>query len=181
MKFDVKDIKTWSNRHEVKVGDEGYFCNYISQLQNNKYLLLTTIDRVDDETGFCFVPKGYCDGFDFFLPADAVKEDKPKKKYRSFKDLFEFYKCISEKYDDVEHDEIQVMKKLCNKKLVVRMKGNEKSVSCMLITSCNHNADIESYSVCLGSWTTDFENLFQNYEFNVGDQWKPFRIEDTEE
>lgn len=25
MNFDVKDVKSWANRHDVKVGDKGYF------------------------------------------------------------------------------------------------------------------------------------------------------------
>ena len=27
MKFDITDIKSWSNRKDVKIGDKGYFFN----------------------------------------------------------------------------------------------------------------------------------------------------------
>ena len=33
MKFDIKDLKSWSNRQDVKVGDKGYFCERIKWLQ----------------------------------------------------------------------------------------------------------------------------------------------------
>lgn len=33
MKFDVKDVKSWYNRHDVKVGDEGYFADEIEELK----------------------------------------------------------------------------------------------------------------------------------------------------
>lgn len=28
MNFDVKDVKTWATRNDVKVGDEGYFADF---------------------------------------------------------------------------------------------------------------------------------------------------------
>ena len=38
MNFDVKDLKSWANRHDVKVGDEGYFADEIEELktENNR-------------------------------------------------------------------------------------------------------------------------------------------------
>lgn len=35
MNFDVKDVKSWYNRHDVKVGDEGYFADNI-RVKNRK-------------------------------------------------------------------------------------------------------------------------------------------------
>lgn len=32
MNFDIKDVKSWYNRHEVKVGDEGYFLMLFKKL-----------------------------------------------------------------------------------------------------------------------------------------------------
>lgn len=86
MNFDVKDLKSWANRHDVKNNDKGYFAKSISQLQNDKHVELTTVYSINDDMGTCFIPKGWGTGFDFFLPVDAVKEDKPKeKKYRPLK------------------------------------------------------------------------------------------------
>lgn len=96
MKFDIKDVKSWANRQDVKTDDKGYFAKSISQLQNDKYVELTTVYSINDDMGTCFIPKGWGTGFDFFLPVDAVKEDKPKeKKYRPFKNLYEFYQFLS--------------------------------------------------------------------------------------
>lgn len=33
MNFDIKDVKSWANRHDVKVGDEGYFADSIEELK----------------------------------------------------------------------------------------------------------------------------------------------------
>lgn len=29
MNFDIKDMKSWANRHDVKIGDKGYFADTI--------------------------------------------------------------------------------------------------------------------------------------------------------
>lgn len=94
MNFDVKDIKSWANRDDVKTGDKGYFSNYISRLQVGNLALLTTVDRIVDDTGYCFVPEDCVDGYYFFLPVDAVKADKPKVKYRPFESMAEFTKVV---------------------------------------------------------------------------------------
>lgn len=80
MNFDIKDVKSWANRHEVKVGDRGYFCENISWLQKDEQFLFSEIDFIDDTSSRCFVPKKRASpsgiGFSFFLPLDAIKEDK---------------------------------------------------------------------------------------------------------
>lgn len=98
MNFDVKDVKSWANIRELKVGDKGYFFNSISSFRD------LNIDRVqcgkirymNENWGQCF--KSDVDDFSsyyFFLPLDAVKEDKPKeKKYRPFESMEEFTKVV---------------------------------------------------------------------------------------
>lgn len=54
MKFDIKDVKSWANRHDVKVGDEGYFCNHISDLYDMSNIELTKIERIRDNQASCF-------------------------------------------------------------------------------------------------------------------------------
>lgn len=95
MKFDIKDVKSWANRHDVKVGDEGYFCNHISDLYDMSNIELTKIERIRDNQASCFFSTAFYGGYSFFLPLNAVKEDKLEKKYRSFKDLYEFYQFLS--------------------------------------------------------------------------------------
>lgn len=174
MKFNVKDVKSWANRHDVKAGDKGYFCNYISQLQNDKYLLLTTIDRVDDETGFCFVPKGYGDGFDFFLPADAVKEDKPKKKYRPFKDLYEFYQFLSFNSYTTEEDFTQNM--LLGLCFTYKEKKAPRFARTIVINRIDFDLADDPCAPCiegrnLGLWF-DFSEIM-----NDEGEWQPFGVQ----
>lgn len=83
MKFDIKDVKSWANRHDVKVGDEGYFADNIEELkaENNR---TRRIAEILDDHAFCFCAP--TNRYSFFLPSEAVKADKPKeKKYRPLK------------------------------------------------------------------------------------------------
>lgn len=169
MNFDIKDVKSWATRHEVKVDDKGYFSNSISQLQNDKYLLLTTIDCIVDDTGYCFVPKGYGDGFDFFLPVDAVKKDKSKKKHRPFKDAYEFYKFLvnpSLARKDFSN------KLLLNLPITWRKKDTSNFTTTELITSVE-------VAVIDGCHLTSINNKelkywFANYEIEINGEWQPF-------
>ena len=95
MKFDIKDVKSWANRHDAKVGDEGYFCNKISDLYDMKDTGYSEIKRIHDNQADCFSATAFYGDFSFFLPLNAVKEDKLENKYRPFKDLYEFYQFIS--------------------------------------------------------------------------------------
>ena len=77
MNFDIKDVKSWANRHDVKVGDEGYFADNIEELktENNRTRMIA---EILDDHAFCF--RTPTNRYSFFLPLEAVKEDKPKKK-----------------------------------------------------------------------------------------------------
>lgn len=80
MKFDIKDVKSWANRHDVKVGDAGYFADSILVLDDRVNMnTIGIINAIFDRTACCFSLEGNT-GFAFFLPVDAVKEDKPEKK-----------------------------------------------------------------------------------------------------
>lgn len=49
MKFDIKDVKSWYNRHDVKVGDEGYFADSIEELKTEDNLTRTIENIFDDD------------------------------------------------------------------------------------------------------------------------------------
>ena len=173
MKFDIKDVKSWANRHDVKIGDEGYFCNYISWLQNDKHTLLATVDCIVDDTGYCFVPKNWDAGFDFFLPADAVKEDMPKKKYRPFKNLYEFYKFLS--YDNSTEEEFN-QNRLLGEVFTYREKKAPRFARTIVINRIDFDLaddpcspDIEGRN--LGLWF-DFAEIM-----NDEGEWQPFGVE----
>lgn len=93
MKFDIKDVKSWANRHDVKVGDEGYLSADISTLREKEEdAEPTKLDRIYDNKASCFSSIEYFVDYPFFLPLNAVKKEK---RYRPFEDLYEFYKFIS--------------------------------------------------------------------------------------
>ena len=96
MKFDIKDVKSWANRKDVKIGAEGYFCHDINKLRNNKneYIkpVKSKLSAIRDNYATCFQIDNGRDGdnvFPFFLPLDAVKKDKTEKKYRPLQSIDE--------------------------------------------------------------------------------------------
>ena len=77
MKFDITDIKSWSNRKDVKIGDEGYFFNKISDLHDIEHIFgYSKIESINDNQANCFFSTAFYGGYSFFLPLNAVKEDK---------------------------------------------------------------------------------------------------------
>lgn len=74
MNFDIKDVKSWSNRHDVKVGDEGYFADSLLVLDDRVSMgSRGIIGDIRDRQACCFKIKNDND-FCFFLPLDAVKK-----------------------------------------------------------------------------------------------------------
>lgn len=131
MNFDIKDMKSWADRHDVNVGDKGYFTHSINWLKNDFELNVDTIACIRDDFGNCFVSeKSFNDGnsFPFFVPLKAVKEDKPKeKKYRPFKTMRELTEVVRGK--DWEMNDITT-----GDELMIRSKGCEDRHRRVLIT-----------------------------------------------
>ena len=108
MNFDIKDVKSWANRHDIKIKSvTGFFGNSLLEIDNEirKYNKgekdhLHELYQIGDNGCFCF---GYAvyfaetgafggtNNFAFFLPLDKVKVEK---RYRPFKDAYEFYKFL---------------------------------------------------------------------------------------
>lgn len=157
MKFDIKDVKSWYNRHDVKVGDEGYFAKSISQLQNDKHVELTTVYSINDDMATCFIPKGWGTGFDFFLPLNAVKK---KKKYRPLKSIDEM-DCLFD---------CSVMS--AKNFLTYRNKASGKIYIELLFSVCRDKDDI------LRSINNiPVQNLFNYFEIRKNGEWLPFGVE----
>lgn len=175
MNFDIKDVKSWANRHDVKAGDKGYFCNCISQLQNDKCVELTTVYSINDDMSTCFIPKGWGTGFDFFLPVDAVKEDKPKeKRYRPFKDLYEFYQFLSFNSHIIKEDFTQNM--LLGLCFTYREKKAPRFASTIVINRIDFDLADDPCNPCiemrnLGLWF-DFSEIM-----NDEGEWQPFGVQ----
>lgn len=124
-------MKSWADRHDVNVGDKGYFTHSINWLKDDFELNVDTIACIRDDFGNCFVSeKSFNEGnsFPFFVPLKAVKEDKPKeKKYRPFKTMRELTEVVRGK--DWEMNDITT-----GDELMIRSKGCEDRHRRVLIT-----------------------------------------------
>lgn len=173
MKFNIKDIKSWANRHEVKIGDEGYFFHAIDILRNSESECLKPTKSVlfafRNNYAKCFRIKnshGSDDVFEFFLPLEAVKDDKPKeKKYRVFKSMRELTEIVWGK--DWEYNNLSV-----GDSLLIRRKGDEHYHLNMLITSLGYDENdlISMNGKSMQEWLDEFE-------FLAHCEWKPFGVE----
>ena len=176
MNFDTKDVKSWSNRYDVKIGDEGYFFYDIDRLRNfeNEYIkpVKSKLSAIRDNCATCFQIDNGCDGynvFPFFLPLDAVKKDKPKKKYRPFKSMAEFTKVV---YNLVP-DYLNITG--VGESFTVRRKYNQH-IEKVLITHLEYDANHNLISINGQS----LKSLFENYEIITDDdKIIPFGVEVT--
>ena len=163
MNFDIKDVKSWANRHDVKVGDEGYFADEIEELktENNRTRMIA---EILDDHAFCF--RTPTNRYSFFLPLDAVKEDKPKKKYRPFKNLNEI-QSVLRGGDVTKYAFFDV-----GTHLTVRHKDERNREQVILITSIEY---IDGYLYLINDRGLD--EWFNNFELLVNDTWVHFGIE----
>lgn len=171
MNFDIKDVKSWYNRHDVKVGDEGYFADEIEELkaEDNRTRVITEI--IDDHA-FCFCTP--TNRYSFFLPLNAAKKDKPKKKYRPFKDLYEFYKFLSFGCFVAREDFTQ------NMLLGMRFTYRDKKALRVASTIVINKIDVDLKDICEPIIEgRNFEHWFDYSEImNNKGEWQPFGIQE---
>lgn len=167
MNFDIKDVKSWYNRHDVKVGDEGYFADEIEELktENNRTRMIA---EILDDHAFCF--RTPTNRYSFFLPLDAVKEDKPKKKYRPFKNLNEI-QSVLRGGDVTKYAFFDV-----GTHLTVRHKDERNREQVILITSIEY---MDGHLYLINDRGLD--EWFNNFELLVNDAWVHFGIEVEED
>ena len=169
MKFDIKDIKSWANRHDVKVGDKGYVSSNLHSLQEdlkNNVALIREISHICDDV-YCFSCKAFGNirSYGLFLPLDAIKKDKSKKKYRSFKSMRELTEIVYSK--DWEYDNLSV-----GDSLWIRRKGDKHIHQNLLITSLGYDENdlISMNEKSMQEWLDEFEFLSHR-------EWKPFGVQ----
>lgn len=170
MQFDLKDVKSWSNRHDVKVGDDGYVSSDINTLQDDLKSGIAQIRiichvRDDDVECFCCKAFGAIRNYGFFLPADAVKEEE-KKKYRPFKSMLELTEVVYGK--DCEYNNMSV-----GDSLLIRRKGDEHFHQNLLITSLGYD---ENNLISMNE--RSMQEWFDGFEFLARCEWRPFGVED---
>lgn len=164
MNFDIKDVKSWYNRHDVKVGDEGYFADEIEELKTENNRTRKIVEIFDDHA-FCF--RTPTNRYSFFLPLDAVKEDKPKKKYRPFKTINELEKSLNK----VNRSAHQFM---CVGNDIFIRNINKNQITHLIITRIDRDAETNEVLFVNGMSPI---HLFNNYEIRVGAEWLPFGVE----
>lgn len=162
MRFDIKDVKSWYNRHDVKVGDEGYFADNIEELKENNRTRM--IAEIFDDHAFCF--RTPTNRYSFFLPLEAVKEDKPKeKKYRPFKTIDELEKVLNK-------DNRSAHQFMCvGNDIFIRDKNQ---ITHLMITRIDRDAKTNEV-INVNGMSPIY--LFNNYEIRVGAEWLPFGVE----
>ena len=130
--------------------------------------------RISDNGCYCF---GYAlyfadtgafggtNNFGFFLPLDAVKEDKSKKKYRPFKSMSELTEIIYSK--DRGCDNLSV-----GDNLWIRRKGDEHVHQNLLIISLEYNEyDLISMN------GKPMQEWLDNFEFLAHCEWHSFGVQ----
>lgn len=164
MIFDIKDVKSWATRHDVKVGDEGYFADNIEELKTEVNRTRMIAEILDDHA-FCF--RTPSNRYSFFLPLDAVKEDKPEKKYRPFKTINELEKSLNK----VNRSAHQFM---CVGNDIFIRNINKNQITHLIITRIDRDAETNEVFFVNGMSPI---HLFNNYEIRVGVEWLPFGVE----
>lgn len=173
MNFDVKDVKSWYNRHDVKIGDKGYFSDGISGFReiNINDAKCGKVSYIDDNWNLCF--KSDLDAFTsyaFFLPLKKVKKEK---KYRPFEDLYELYKFLSIA-PFPKGDFCRDM--LLKFSFTYREKSLPQYATTTVINRIDFNTTKDSCLNCINN--RDFEDWFDNYEImNNKGEWQPFGAE----
>lgn len=169
MNFDIKDVKSWANRHDVKVGDAGYVSSDINTLQDDLksgIAQIRIICHVRDDDIECFCCKAFrtIRNYGFFLPADAVKEDKPKKKYRPLKSIDEM-DCLFD---------CSVMS--AKNFITYRSKvTGEIYIELLFAVSRDKNDVLSSIN------NIPVQDLFNNFEIRKNGEWLPFGIKVEED
>lgn len=170
MNFDVKDVLSWVNRYEVKVGDKGYVSSNLYSLQDdlkNNVALIREISRICYDDVECFSCKafGTIRSYGFFLPLDAVKADEPKeKKYRPLKSIDEM-DCLFD---------CSVMS--AKNFITYRSKvTGEIYIELLFAVSRDKNDVLSSIN------NIPVQDLFNNFEIRKNGEWLPFGIKVEED
>ena len=160
-----------ATRNEVELGKIGFFADSIEQLYKEECVIskLSLITKID---AFSFGDENN-NSYAFFLPLDAVKEDKPKKKYRPFRDLYELYQFLSFNSSITKEDFTPNM--LLGLYFTCREKKAPRFAHTIVIT----RIDVDLKDICkpniegrkLGLWF-DFSEIM-----NADGEWQPFGVE----
>ena len=185
MNFDIKDLKSWSNRHDVKIKSvTGFFGNSLLEIDNEirRYNKgekghLHELYQVSDNGCCCFGYATYfadtgafggTNNFAFFLPLDAVKEDKT---YRPCKTIKEFYELVfnTKSKADTEF----YISELLGAIIHFRNKETGTEYFSTISTITKDSTDCVRVFLPLKGYHS-FKDFFEEYEIEINGEWHPF-------
>lgn len=174
--FNEKDLITWSNRHDAKVGTIGYFANFINDLKDDiEHNKICTLVDISDDCECCFdcysSNNSNVFSYGFFLPKDAVKENKT---YRACRNVQEFSNAVD--LSSINYaDDSDYIYDLIDKTIHIRSKntGTEYYTSIRSI-SVDENGYIKI--LMTGKSYLSFNDIFNNYEIEINGEWQPFGV-----
>ena len=167
--FNEKDLITWSNRHTAKVGTKGYFAISITDLNDNiKAGKIYELESISDNNTWCFTNGTFRYGF--FLPVEAIKENKT---YRPCRTIKEFSDLLDLSSLDSKNDEDYIYN-LIAETIHIRSKstGTEYYTSIRSISK-DENGEIK---ILITRGYQSFEQIFNNFDIEVNGKWQPFGI-----
>lgn len=159
--FDIEKAKLFE-------GQKGYFSHYIDNYADLKNTVLGTLGSTGDtfHESFCCTEEPFDNYYyDFFLPAEWVKE--PEKKYRpfsldEFSNIFNVGGLVEFRYKD--SDEVKCA--MFTGYITDDERIDDKTPgSCELMLGCFH------YSLL---------SLFKECELFLNGEWQPFGVEEKE-
>ena len=141
------------------IGKKGYFTNSLGRYLVLKNTWNGTLDEIQSDLEQCFYDcesEGY---FQYFLPAEWVKE--PEKKYRAF--------SLSEWINQHEIGDV----------IHYRSKSGEIELR-QMYAGTRHSQGIKNIivKITLGNESHTLDYLFENYEIEVNGEWHPFGVKD---
>lgn len=174
--FDKKDLITWSNRHNAKVGTIGYFANFINDLKDDiEHDKLRTLVDISDDCECCFdcYSSNNSDVFSygFFLPEEAVKEER---KYRPCETIREFYELVSN--SKCKMDEKECIYQLISDFIINFRSRNTHTEYYTFIRSISKDENGDIKILITRRSYLSFEQIFNNYEIKINGEWLPFGV-----
>lgn len=141
------------------IGKQGYFADCLRVFKTIEYFEKWTLTAIDEKEERCF-KEDVAGGnyWDYFLPAEWVKEKEPEPKWRAFKDHAEYKEFLN---DGIIESWVKI-----------KDKSADKIYEFMYIGGGDDK-------ICLGGMMFSVSNLYNTFElFNESTgEWQPFGVE----